>query len=387
MQLFKSFFIGGYECSDMINRWGKRVDLLALTDHHNRVEEDYALLAAAGIRTVREGIRWSVVEKERYKYDFSEVKQRILAAQRAGLQQLWDICDFGYPDGLNPTDIQFSDRLVAVCKAFTKLYSLCTDDPLIITPINEISFLSYLSGDVACTVPFMTDSGGLIKYHLCKAAIKAIEAIKRINPVAKILLAEPLIRIHPLKGESITDTIRAFNEGQFEVMDMITGRTNPKLGGRPEYMDLAGFNYYYNNQWEHGGVGLCWKIEKSRLDFPGLLKLASDRYDKPVLLTETGHFGDERSLWMEQITEECIMAMEKGVDLQGICIYPVLDRPDWDDPDKYIPCGIWGYNTKTKERFVEATYLDTVKACIKNIEKFRWSKQGKSSSAMDVIRN
>jgi len=29
---------------------------------------------------------------------------------------------------------------------------------------------------------------------------------------------------------------------------MITGRMCPELGGQPEYMDIAGFNYYYNNQ-------------------------------------------------------------------------------------------------------------------------------------------
>ena len=84
MKLFKSFFAGGYECADMINNRRIRVDLLKATGHDTHVHEDYQRLAAAGILTVREGIRWSVVESKPYEYDFTEVKSRIMAAQAAG---------------------------------------------------------------------------------------------------------------------------------------------------------------------------------------------------------------------------------------------------------------------------------------------------------------
>jgi beta-glucosidase/6-phospho-beta-glucosidase/beta-galactosidase len=369
MAIFNTFFMGGFECADMINNRRKRVDLLHRTRHDTRVEEDYQRLTALGIRTVREGVRWSMVEKAPYTYDFSEVRNRIKAAQQFGIQQLWDICHFGYPDDLAPTAPSFCERFVAICKAFTELYRSCTNDPLIIIPINEISFISWLSGDVAGTVPFLKKSASLIKYQLCRATIQAIKAIKRIDSTAKILLVEPLIRVHPKEGKPISKRIREYNEGQFEVMDIITGQLHPELGGRPDYMDLAGFNYYYNNQWEHRGKGVCWKKEKARRDFPGLIKEAADRYRKPVVLSETGHFNDERCLWMQQITEECITAMEMGVDLQGICIYPVLDRPDWDRLT-YINCGIWGYDEKTKERFEEAGYKSSVQYCMTQIESF-----------------
>ncbi len=197
MNTFKTFFIGGYECADLINNKGNRVDLLADTAHDNRVEEDYSLLAQAGIKTVREGIRWSFVEKQPHHYDFTEVKNRLVAAQKAGIQQLWDICHFGYPDNLIPSHPQFVQRLAGVCKTFTELYRSCTNDPLIITPVNEISFLSWFSGDVRGTVPFAINSGFDVKYHLCKAAIAGIQAIRSVDPVAQIMMVEPLIRIHP----------------------------------------------------------------------------------------------------------------------------------------------------------------------------------------------
>ena len=369
MKLFNTFFIGGYECADMINNRRSRVDLLHLTGHDERVEEDYQLLIAAGMRTVREGIRWSVVEKKPFVYDFSEVKARIGAAQKQGVQQLWDICHFGYPEGLSPLHPQFTERFTAVCRAFTEQYRLCTEEPLIVTPINEISFLSFLGGDVAGTVPFLRRSAASVKYRLCHAAIKGIAAIREIDPEAKILMVEPLIRIHAKEGRKITKRIREYNEGQFEAMDMVTGRLHPELGGKPEYMDVAGFNYYYQNQWEHRGRVLCWKAERERQDFVGWLKAAADRYGKPVVLSETGHFKEERGLWMQQITDDCLAALQRSVNLQGICIYPVLDRPDWDHLT-YINCGIWGYDEKTKQRFVEKEYLDTVQICMAKMQDY-----------------
>jgi beta-glucosidase/6-phospho-beta-glucosidase/beta-galactosidase len=369
MKLFKTFFIGGYECADMINNRGNRVDLLKDTFHDVRVAEDYTMLAAAGIATVREGIRWSVVEKTPHHYDFSEVKARIAAAQKYGIQQLWDICHFGYPDGLVPSHPQFAERFAGMCKAFVDLYRSTTDDPLIITPINEISFISWLGGDARGTVPFAIHSGFDVKYFLCRAAIKGIEAIKALDPTAKILMVEPLIRVHPQQGKRAGNHIKGINNAQFQAMDMVTGRLCPELGGRPDYMDIAGFNYYYENQWEHCGPIIGWTKEHRRTCFSELLGDAYRRYGKPVILSETGHFKEDRAKWMEQITDDCIKAMKRGVDLRGICIYPVLDRPDWDEM-RNIECGIWGYDPVTGARTVEAEYLARVQHCHERLNKF-----------------
>ena len=374
MKLFRSFFIGGYECADIINNRGNRIDLLRETFHDARVEEDYKLLAAAGITTVREGMRWSVVEKQPQQYDFSEVRHRIAAAQQYGMQQLWDICHFGYPDGLMPSHPQFADRFAAVCKAFVQVYRSCTNDPLIITPINEISFMSWLGGEARGTIPFAIHSGFDIKYFLCRAAIKGIEAIKAADSTATIMMVEPLVRVHAQPGKRACNNIKGFNNAQFQAMDMITGRMCPELGGRPDYLDLAGFNYYYNNQWEHGGSTIGWGKEHRRTCFSELLKDAYQRYHKPVVLSETGHFKEDRSKWMQQITDDCIKAMKKGVDLSGICIYPVLDRPDWDERHN-IECGIWSYDPVTGERAVEADYLAHVQQCHERVKRYLRKRQ------------
>ena len=82
--------MGGFECADHINRHGQRVNLLKETQHDLRAEEDYILLKNLGVLTVREGICWSAVEQYPGIYDFSEIENRIKAAQKHGIQQIWD---------------------------------------------------------------------------------------------------------------------------------------------------------------------------------------------------------------------------------------------------------------------------------------------------------
>lgn len=383
MNSFPSFFQGGFECADIVNNQGNRVDLLDLTFHHKRVAEDYSLLANLGIQTVREGIRWSVVEKQPYQYDFTEVGNRIMEAKKNGMQQVWDICHFGYPDGLVPGHPQFADRFVALCTAFTRFYSAHTDQPLVVVPINEISFFSWLGGEARGTVPFAINSGFDVKYFLCRAAIMGAKAIKAILPEAKIMLVEPLMRVHAKASELPCETIRGLNEAQFQAMDIFSGKMCPELGGDPSLMDYAGFNFYYNNQWEHCGETIGWCTEKRRTPFYQVLKDAADRYNKPVVLSETGHFGEHRAQWLELITADCLTAMEMGVDLRGICIYPVLDRPDWDTLSS-IDCGIWGYD-ESGNRCVQLEYYEMVKQCIAQVNEWFASRVKKLEMPASIV--
>ncbi len=339
--LFKSYFMGGFECADHINRHGVRVNLLKETQHDQRTEEDFRLLQELDIKTVREGICWSEVEKTPYKYDFSEVLQRMQAAQNLGMQVIWDLIHFGYPDGLWPTHPQFETRFVSLCRAFAEFYRHNCSEPLLVVPVNEISFLSWYSGEDRGTVPYAIHNGWDIKYHLCKAAISGIEVLKEVLPDCRIVMVEPLVKIH-CNGDEPEHLMRK-NEYQFEAMDIIGGRLCPELRGKEEYLEILGFNYYWNCQWKGEGESLCWP-HPERTPLHVLLKSAYERYGKPMFLSETGHFGDGRGIWLEEVAAECRLALEQGVDFHGICLYPVTDRPDWDDLQNYHNSGIFDFD-------------------------------------------
>ena len=341
MNPFKTYFMGGFECADHINRSGDRINLHKVTQHDIRVDEDYELLANLNIYVVREGICWSEVEKTPYSYDFSEVLNRMQSAEKFGMQQIWDLIHFGYPDGLYPTHPKFCDRFSKLCTAFAEFYKAFSKQPLLVVPINEISFLSWHSGDVRGTVPFAVNSGWDIKYHLCKAAIIGIEALKIIDPLCRIILVEPLVEIHP-EEDTEAEHLFELNQHQFQAMDIISGRICPELNGKEEYLDILGFNYYWNCQWTASGASLNWPDEENqRIPFREMISAAYYRYKKPLFLSETGHIGSGRVEWIEEITTECIAVQEAGIPFLGICIYPVIDRPNWDNLAEYHNCGIF----------------------------------------------
>ncbi|WP_347049383.1 hypothetical protein [Flavobacterium olei] len=366
MAIFNTFFMGGFECADHINRSGERVNLLRETQHDSRFYEDYKALVSIGIKTVREGICWSDVESAPGVFDFSEILKRIRIAEELGVQQIWDLIHFGYADGIYPTHPLFCQRFEQLCEAFAVFHKQHSKQPLLVVPINEISFLSWHSGDVRGTVPFAVNSGWDIKYHLCKAAILGIKKLKSTNPDCTIILVEPLVKIHPT--DEYQD-VSASNEHQFQAMDIIAGRICPELGGSEDFLEILGFNYYWNCQWKGNGQSLDWPdTEKKRAPFSELLQNAYERYKKPVIISETGHFGIGRVEWIEEITAECVIARDNGVDLLGICIYPVTDRPDWDNLTKYCDCGIWDLDHE-KNRIPDLQYIDAILKAQHSIKK------------------
>lgn len=381
MKPFNTFLMGGYECADHINRSGERVDLLKITQHDIRVMEDYEDLASIGIKTVREGICWSRVETSPGVFDFSEVEKRMQAAEKLRIQQIWDLIHFGYPDGIYPTHPHFCDRFVKLCEAFTLFYKENSKQPLFVVPINEISFLSWHSGDVRGTVPFAVNSGWDIKYHLCKAAILGIKKMKYIDPDCCIITVEPLVQIHSSSPETLYQAMD-LNENQFQAMDIIAGRICPELGGSEDLLEILGFNYYWNCQWEVNGESLDWPdTNQRRLPFSELLQLAYQRYQKPVIISETGHFGSGRVEWLQEITAQCMEAKNKGVDLRGICIYPVTDRPDWDDLSKYSQCGIWDLDEECN-RIPNQDYINAIL-----IPQYEFKKKSVLNHIVDFLYN
>jgi len=345
---FQSFWMGGFECTDQLNSLGNRVDLINTTQHLVRLKDDYHQLLKFGISTVREGIRWSQVEKQPYKYDFSIVKMMLDEGKASGIQQVWDICHFGFPDDLSPLHPHFTQRFVSLCRAFVNFYlHECPNQTLIVTPINEVSFISWLGGEAAETTPYCTGSGWPIKYALMRAYIQGVKAMKAIDPQILIMTTEPLVNIVPPLFATDEEIERAaqVHQDQFQAVDMLTGNICPELGGSPDLVDILGFNFYYNNQWVVGfGEFLPWLNEDPDPRWRPLSSLLKDaylRYHKPILLSETSHSGEDRPLWVEFIAKECHLVQEAGIPFWGICLYPIIDRPDWNDLTYWHGSGLW----------------------------------------------
>jgi hypothetical protein len=123
-------------------------------------------------------------------------------------------------------------------------------------PVNEISFLAWGGGDAGWINPYFTHRGFEFKVQLCRAAIEAIEAIRDVQPHARIATAEPVINVVAADPDDPAQRAEAegHRQAQFQAWDMLAGRLWPQLGGDPKYLDVLGVNFYYNNQRVHGGA-------------------------------------------------------------------------------------------------------------------------------------
>lgn len=352
---FQSFWWAGFECTDQLNCFGNRVDFLPLTGHLHLLREDYERLNAFNIRTVREGIRWSQIERVPYQYDWRVVESMLAEGRRQGVQQIWDLCHFGYPDDLTPLHPMFARRFAHLCRAFVRFYrDRYPDDTLVVTPINEVSFMSWLGGDACGTTPYCTKQGWEVKVGLMRAYIEGVAAMREIDPGIRILTTEPLVQIVPpleATEQQIIDAATA-DDNQFQAVDMLAGKLTPELGGSLEYVDILGFNYYYNNQWVLGFqdfLGWTDAVPDPRwVPFRKLLMKAYHRYERPIVLTETSHPGVDRPHWIEMIGRECAAVLEAGVPLWGVCLYPIIDRPDWDHLNHWHRSGLWDADLTTE---------------------------------------
>src|ERR671928_46391 len=76
--------------------------LLGATGHDALAERDYRQLAGHGIRAARDGVRWHLVEAGAPgAHDWSSFLPMLRAAEAAGTQVAWDLCHYGWPDGLD----------------------------------------------------------------------------------------------------------------------------------------------------------------------------------------------------------------------------------------------------------------------------------------------
>jgi beta-glucosidase/6-phospho-beta-glucosidase/beta-galactosidase len=64
-----------------------------------------------------------------------------------------------------------------------------------------------------------------------------------------------------------------------------------------------------------------------------------ERYGRPILISETGAESDAGAGWLAYICAEVRQAQRRGANVIGICLYPVMDYPGWDD-DRHCHCGL-----------------------------------------------
>ncbi len=361
-KLFASHFQAGFECSTHRRKHdGARLDLIATTGHDVHARADYLRVAADGLGTARDGLRWHLIEPEPGVYDWSSWRPMVDAAADAGVQVIWDLWHYGTPDWLDIFSADFPPRFAAFAAAAAREHARATGAVPVWCPLNEISFFSHMAGEVGHFHPFAHGRGHALKQQLVRAGVAGAEALLAVDPRARLVWAEPCVNVLPATYEphDIADC-EGWRQAQFQVFEMVCGRMNPELGGRPALLDIVGANFYPHNQWIMGTRGSVPLGHHDWRPFSAMLTELHQRYGRLILVAETGAEGTARASWLHYIASEVEDARRAGADVQGICLYPVLEYPGWDN-DRACETGMYGPADATGRREAHQPLVEEIR--------------------------
>ena len=312
------------------------------------------------MQTARDGARWHLIEKQPYRYDFTSLASQAEAAAKTGIEIIWDFFHYGFPDDLDIFSVEFIERFAKFSVATAEFLKSKSSQTLFICPTNEISFFAWIAGEVGGFYPFAKHRGDEMKRQLVRATIASTNEIRARFPDTRFVQTDPAIRVVPSnkKPQTIIDATN-FHESQFHALDLQIGKIKPEIGGAPEYLDILGINYYSNNQWRHPSGRRILRHHKNFQPFHEILENFYERYKKPLFIAETGIENQARPDWFRYIYEQAKIAESRGVPVQGICLYPILNHPGWDD-NRHCHNGLWDYADEAGEREIYRPLADEI---------------------------
>jgi glycosyltransferase involved in cell wall biosynthesis len=348
------FWSGGFEGADHVNAVGVPLDLMRGSGHLRCLEEDHARAADAGFSSVRESIGWRVCENAAGVIDLGRAERVAASADRQGLQVLWTLMHYGVPEGLSLHDDALIPRFARFAERVAKTLGTSAGRSPVFTPINEISFLAWAASQshLLSAIDSTTglDDEGVrgrgydVKCRLVRATLQAMLAMKAIEPRCLFMHAEPLVHVVAPAGQpehaALAQRVASW---QWQVWDLLTGVERPELGGHAGSVDLMGLNHYHNSQWElHTNLRLEWHLrDPRRLSLSALMLEAWRRYQLPMMLAETSHVGAGRERWLHEMAGEVRTVLARSVPVEGFCLYPLIDRPDWTHTAQWHRSGLW----------------------------------------------
>jgi hypothetical protein len=333
---FPTFFLSGFECSTFCWKDQGRRDLVEETQHRQHADQDYRLLRDLGIAVAREGIPWPFVDKGDGNYDFSLIDPMIAAMNRHQILPIWDLCHYGYPDGLDPFSDTFQERFAAYCHAATKYVTARVHGPHFFTPVNETTFFAECGGGWGWVAPFGKDEAerDRLRLALCRAAITGTNAIATLCLKPAWCILTLWCRLSPRRtGRTCRrkPAKRPF-EDTFFAWDVIAGLQHPELGGSPEILDIVGCNVYAWGQMQYTESGPHKALVPNAdgiVPLCDMLERVWTRYHRPMIIAETSGLAEGRPNWLKDVMDESLAAVDRGIDLHGVCLFPAVDMPDW----------------------------------------------------------
>jgi dTDP-4-dehydrorhamnose reductase len=358
---------GGIECT--INRVGNQYfNQLDAQGHYQR-KEDLSLLSNLGIQKIRYPVLW---EKHQQQQDapleWGVIGENLDYMRENGISVIAGLVHHGSgPAYVNLMDDSFAEGLASYASSVAKKF------PWIeyYTPVNEPLTTARFCGLYGLWYPHRNDDQSFFRILIneCKATILAMQAIRKINPDAKLVHTEDLGKTHSTPLLQYQADLE--NERRWLGLDLLCGKVNSmhpfwqylsKNGVGEEELqffienamppDILGFNHYITSERyldesfsnypvdSHGGNGKhnYADVEAVRsgtaniLGPKNLLREAWERYKLPLALTEVHLFcwREEQLRWLMEIWQASVELEKEGIKFCALTVWSLFGAYGWD---------------------------------------------------------
>ena len=376
----------GIECSSPVitGKNGKdfRRDQLAECKHYEYFKEDFRLTRELGLKFLRYGLPYHLINYAPGKYDWSFADEAMNEMQRVGIVPILDLLHFGIPDWLgnfqNPElPVRFAEYAGEVAARYPWVRAY--------TPVNEIYISARASGkDGIWNERLKTDQGFVTAIkHLAAANILATKAIARHRPDLLVIQSESAEYIHHISPHP-SHTVKFSNKLGFLALDLLyrkvpdadvmlylldSGFTRKEfnwfmLNDAAGYQ-IMGNDYYGRNEQLLLPDGTILRGQDI-LGWYLITKRYYTRYYRPVMHTETNVFdANEAPLWLWKQWANVLRMRRDGVPVMGFTWYSLTDQVDWDsslaeENNRVNECGL--YDLERRPRPVAETYRQLIEA-------------------------
>lgn len=358
---------GGIECT--INRvedsW---FDQMEMSGHYTR-DNDLEAIAALGIKTLRYPVLWEKHQPEQQlPIDFTWAAKQLNKLKELGINPIVGLLHHGSgPEFTDLLDTSFPEKLAAYAQEVAKQFPWVE----YYTPVNEPLTTARFSGLYGIWYPHKNNDVSCMKMLLneLKGTVLAMQAIRKINPAAKLVQTEDLGKTY--STALLSYQARFENNRRWLTFDILCGRLvkeHPlwsyfkRLGigddilqffiDNPTPPDVIGVNHYITSERfldenienypesTHGGNTLHTyaDIEAIRVrhhdehGFPVLMKEIWERYHLPLAVTEAHmHCAREEQLkWFKEIYDSSVALKQQGVNIIAVTTWSLFGAYGWN---------------------------------------------------------
>jgi beta-glucosidase len=333
----------------------RALDEYLLTQHYEFWQEDLDRAAENGIKVLRWGIPWHIVQPAPNRWDWSWTDQVLdYMVNVRGIIPILDLMHYGTPAWIENSFInasyplrvaEFTREVVSRYKSLIRYY----------TPFNEPMVNVEWAGQRGDWPPYLEGHDGAVKLTLAiaKGITQIVRAIKDELPDAVTVQVEALWRFSSSQPE-LQHQIAIRNQRQYLCFDLTTGRMDENHllynylveHGVSEYemenlrsysisYDIFGANFY---PWSYSQVYLRNNGLMNRLThnvngrvITEVLSDAYSRYGIPIMVTETSALRDVggRALWMDETIEAVRNLRKQGLPIVGYTWFPFFSMISW----------------------------------------------------------